>query len=216
MPTACASSSTSTIPRPSASASCRTTCRSTPPAPSTKPSRPPKPGASCAAWSSTTPQSTPVGSTWSRSRSACSRGSVSAVESTIPNDFKTRSPHGSGSETRRAPASNGCSQPTKLAPKSAAPIRIRPKSQNHCDELLGDLSLWHTTALVLSEGGEHWDQFPKALAARMGLDSLKKWSGRHSGNYRPKFERELPNCVNAYPVHIRVVSAQGGTIKDFF
>jgi transposase len=62
-PTACVSSSMSTIPRPPASASCRTICRPTPPEPSTRPSRLPKPGASCAAWSSTTPQSTPAGST---------------------------------------------------------------------------------------------------------------------------------------------------------
>jgi len=30
------------------------------------------------------------------------------------------------------PASNGCSQPTKPAPNSAAPIQSPPKSQNHC------------------------------------------------------------------------------------
>ena len=49
--------SMSIIPMPSTSALCRITCRPTRPAPSTKRSRPPKPGASCAAWSSTTPPS---------------------------------------------------------------------------------------------------------------------------------------------------------------
>jgi transposase len=37
---------------------------------------PPRPAAFCAAWSSTTPPSTQAGSTWSRSRSACSRVSA--------------------------------------------------------------------------------------------------------------------------------------------
>jgi len=63
-------------PRPPASVSCRTTCRSMPPAPSTRPLPPLRPVASCAALSSTTPRNTPVGLTWSRSRSACFKGSV--------------------------------------------------------------------------------------------------------------------------------------------
>src|ERR1700704_6813875 len=33
-------------------------------------------------------------------------------------------------------ATPGCSQPTKLAPKWAAPIPSHPKSHNHCDEVL--------------------------------------------------------------------------------
>jgi hypothetical protein len=85
-------------------------------------------------------------------------------------------------------------------------------------EQLSDLSQWHTTALVMSEGGEHWQQLPEDLASRMGLkgESLNKWAGRNRPDYKSKFERELLSCVNAYPVHIRVVSAQGSTIKDFF
>ena len=39
-------------------------------------------------------------------------------------------------ETPSAPASNGCSQPTKPAPKWAAPIPSRPKNHNHCAEVL--------------------------------------------------------------------------------
>ena|SRR5579864_3560439 len=39
----------------------------------------------------------------------------------------------------RGPASSGCSQPRKHAPKWAAPTQSsQPKSQNHCDEVLGD------------------------------------------------------------------------------
>ncbi len=70
-PNACAKSSMSTIPTPTASALSRITCRPTRPEPSMKPLRPPKPGASCVAWSSTTPLSTPAVSTWSRSKSEC-------------------------------------------------------------------------------------------------------------------------------------------------
>jgi hypothetical protein len=44
--------------------------------------------------------------------------------------------HGNDNETPPAPASIGCSQPTKPAPKWAAPIPSRPKSHNHCDEVL--------------------------------------------------------------------------------
>ena len=39
-------------------------------------------------------------------------------------------------ETLSAPESSGCSQPTKLAPKWAALIPSRPKSHNHCAEVL--------------------------------------------------------------------------------
>ena len=79
-PTACASSSMSIIPTPRASGWCRITCRPTQPAPSMRPSHPPKPGEFCAASSSTTLPSTPVGSTWSRSRSACCAASAWIAE----------------------------------------------------------------------------------------------------------------------------------------
>src|SRR6478752_4929389 len=135
-PTACASSSTFIIPTPPASVSCRITCRSTSLGRCTRPSRPPRPGASCAASNSTSPRSTPVGSIWSSARSACCNASVSAAASTTPKGSATRSEHGNGSEIKRANASNGCSQPTKPAPNSTASIQTPPKSQNHCDEPL--------------------------------------------------------------------------------
>ena len=103
-----------------------------------RPSRPPRPDASCAASNSTSPRSTPVGSTWSSARSACCSASVSAAASTTPKSSETRSQHGNGGEIKPEPASNGCSQPTKPAPNSAAPIQPPPKSQNHCDEPLSD------------------------------------------------------------------------------
>src|SRR3982074_614947 len=139
-PTACASSSMSIIPTPRASGWCRITCRPTQPAPSMRPSHPPKPGEFCAAWSSTTLPSTPVGSTWSKSRSACCAASASTAESTTQTGSAAKSTPGNDNETPPAPASNGCSQPTKPAPKWAAPIPSHPKSHNHCDEVLVP---WH-------------------------------------------------------------------------
>ena len=138
-PTACANSSMSIIPPPRASASCRITCRPTRPARSTRPLRLPRPGESCAASSSTTPQSTPVGSTWLRSRSACSVASAWTAESTTRTGSAAKSTPGNNNETPPEPVSIGCSQPTKPAPKWAAPIPSHPKSQNHCDEVLATL-----------------------------------------------------------------------------
>jgi hypothetical protein len=43
--------------------------------------------------------------------------------------------HGNDNETPPAPASNGCSQPIRPAPKWAAPISSRPKSHQHCGEI---------------------------------------------------------------------------------
>lgn len=85
------------------------------------------------------------------------------------------------------------------------------------EQLQDDLLKWHTTALVLSEGGEHWQQLPEALASRIGQNgNLLKWSGRNRVSYRSKFQTQFFDCLSDYPVHVRVVSAQGSTIKDFF
>src|SRR5215203_5611105 len=138
-PNACANSSMFTIQTPTRSGSSRTTCRATRPAPSTRLSIRPKPGASCAASSSTTPPSTPAGSTWSRSRSGCCAANASTVESTIQRNSIARSAHGSGNETRPALASSGCSQPTKPAARWVALTPTRPKSHNHCAEVLASI-----------------------------------------------------------------------------
>src|ERR1700720_2325861 len=106
------------------------------PAPSMRHSPPPKPGEFCDASSSITPPSMPAGSTWPRSRSGCSAASVWIAESTTPRASSAKSPHGSNNETPPAPASNGCSQPKKPAPKWAAPTPSRPKSHNHCAKVL--------------------------------------------------------------------------------
>jgi hypothetical protein len=65
------------------------------------------------------------------------RGPVPGSQgSTIPSDCAAKSPPGSGGEMPPAPASNGCSQQTRLAPKWAAHIRPLPKSHNRCAEVL--------------------------------------------------------------------------------
>jgi hypothetical protein len=79
----------------------------------------------------------PAGSTWSRSRSAYSAASAWTVELTTPSASSAKSPHGKNNEMPPAPASNGCSQPKRPAPKWAAPIPSHPKSHNHCAEVLG-------------------------------------------------------------------------------
>ncbi|MGY3404840.1 transposase [Bradyrhizobium sp. GM5.1] len=128
----------SIIPTPTASASCRTICRSIPPARCIKHLRLLRPVVSCAASNSTSPRNTLVGSIWSSARSACSSASASAAASTTPKGSETRSQHGKSGGIKPEPASNGCSQPTRPAPNSAAPIQPPPKSQNHCDEPLGE------------------------------------------------------------------------------
>lgn len=76
---------------------------------------------------------------------------------------------------------------------------------------------WHTTALLLSEGGEHWDQFPSALAARMGRDGLEKWAGGKSQQtYRTDFRSEFYTCLADFPVHARAISAQANVIAACF
>src|SRR6202022_5083753 len=98
---------------------------------------PAKLGAFLRAVSSTTPPSMPAGSTWSRSRSASCAVSAWTAESTTRNASSAKSPRGNDSETPLPPASNGCSQPPKPAPKWAVPIPTRSKSHNHCAEVLG-------------------------------------------------------------------------------
>jgi len=74
------------------------------------------------------------------------RGPVpSTAESTTQTGSAAKSTPGNDNETPPAPASNGCSQPTKPAPKWAAPIPSHPKSHNHCDEVLVALKS-HTAA----------------------------------------------------------------------
>jgi hypothetical protein len=45
-----------------------------------------------------------------------------------------------------------------------------------------------------------------------GKGTLKKWAGKRASNYRDHFEKALLATVNRYPVHVRIVSAQGSAI----
>ena len=136
-PFACASLSMSTSQKPSASASFSTTSPPTPPPLSTPPSRRPRRAACSGGSTSTTPPSTPAGSTWLRSRSACSKANVSIAESKAPTGWLPKSTSGSLSEIKAALESTGCSPPTRPEPKWRAPIPIpRSKSHNHCAEEL--------------------------------------------------------------------------------
>ena len=78
------------------------------------------------------------GSTWLRSRSACSKANVSIAASKAPTGSLPRSTSGSLSETKAALESTGCSPPTRPEPKWRVPIPIpRSKSHNLCAEELG-------------------------------------------------------------------------------
>src|ERR1700738_4138375 len=57
-------------------------------------------------------------------------------KTTTPSASSVKSQHANNNATPPAPTSNGCSQPKKPAPKWAAPIPSRPKSHNHCAEVL--------------------------------------------------------------------------------
>src|SRR5882672_6867777 len=127
------------MPRPSGL--CRITYRPTPPAPCIRRSRPPKLGGSCGGSSSTTPQSTQAGSTWLRSRSASCGNSASLAGSTTPSDCVAKSPLGNAREMLRVPASNGCLRQKRPGTKWGGLTQTRPKSHNHCAEVLDLLAL---------------------------------------------------------------------------
>jgi transposase len=97
---------------------------------------------------STTLPNTQAGSTWSRSRSASCGGNAWTAGSTTPSGYDAKSPLGSEAEMPPAHASNGCSQPTRPAPKWAAPIPRLPKSHNHCAAVLGTRLLWRIAEIV--------------------------------------------------------------------
>ena len=65
-----------------------------------------------------------------------------------------KSPHGKNNETLSAPVSSGCSQPKKLAPKWAALIPSRPKSHNHCAEVLATLQFSNPPKATNNHGSE--------------------------------------------------------------
>jgi len=104
------------------------------PAPSTRHSRPPKPAEFCAASSSTTPPSNASWLNMVEIEIGVLRGQC--LDRRIERPKRLLSEIAAWEKQRNAagPASNGCSQPKRPAPKWAAPIPSHPKSHNHCAE----------------------------------------------------------------------------------
>jgi len=74
------------------------------------------------------------------------------------------------------------------------------------EQLSGHPAEWHTTVLVLSEGGEYLELVTD-LAQRLAQSSaLKKWSDKRN-HYKALFEEALAAELPKYPVHIRAISA---------
>jgi hypothetical protein len=82
-------------------------------------------------------------------------------------------------------------------------------------EQLGDDPLqWHTTVIILSEGGEHFD-LAKTVAVDLGLKDgrLRKWSRNPSYRKKASFEPAAIKAIQIYPVFIRAISATTGAIR---
>jgi len=80
------------------------------------------------------------------------------------------------------------------------------------EQLNGRPDQWHTTVLILSEGGEHFKlarELAKKLKSQGGV--LRKWDGYR--RYKDKFEQALADTHPNFPVHIRAISVQAKTIK---
>jgi hypothetical protein len=101
--------------------------------------------------------------------------------------------------------------------KSPAPVKITMYlgSMDHSpSEQLGELDQWHTTVVVLSEGGEHWG-LAEDLARRLNCNDgqLRKWSRNPSYRKNGTFETSLIEAIRNRPVYVRAISAKGHTIR---
>jgi hypothetical protein len=84
-------------------------------------------------------------------------------------------------------------------------------------EQLGDLDDWHSTALLLSEAGQHWalaEKIARCLRMRDGI--LRKWSSNPAYRKNGKFEAALSENLDKSDTYVRVISAQGRTIRHCF
>jgi hypothetical protein len=84
-------------------------------------------------------------------------------------------------------------------------------------EQLGDLDDWHTTALLLSEAAQHWalaQKIAQRLQMRDGL--IRKWSSNPAYRKSGKFEAALLENLDKSGTYVRVISAQGRTIRHCF
>jgi hypothetical protein len=85
-------------------------------------------------------------------------------------------------------------------------------------EQLGDPSDWHTTVLILSEGGQQTDDVASDVASQLGCRDglLGKWSKNPSYRRRGTFGAALADALSRHDVFVRVICAQGRTISQCY
>jgi hypothetical protein len=81
-------------------------------------------------------------------------------------------------------------------------------------EQLGEPDDWHTTVLLLSEAGQHFDA-AKDVALRLGCRDglLRKWSKNPRYRRNGEFGAALMDVLPEQSVFVRVISAQARTIS---
>jgi hypothetical protein len=84
-------------------------------------------------------------------------------------------------------------------------------------EQLGKPDDWHTTVLILSEGGQH-DDAAKDVAHRLGYrdGSLRKWSRNPTYRQKDRFGSALLAALPSHAVFVRAISAQARVISQFY
>jgi hypothetical protein len=84
-------------------------------------------------------------------------------------------------------------------------------------EQLGQPYDWHTTVLILSEGGEHTDA-AKDVALRLGCRNglLRKWSKNPRYRQKGTFGAVLMDVLPRHAVVVRVICAQARTISHSY
>jgi hypothetical protein len=83
----------------------------------------------------------------------------------------------------------GNAAPTKIA------MYLGSMDHSPTEQLGEDPQQWHTTVIILSEGGEHFN-LAKAIAQNLGLTDgrLKKWSRNPSYRKKGQFEAAAIKC----------------------
>jgi hypothetical protein len=82
-------------------------------------------------------------------------------------------------------------------------------------EQLGEPDDWHTTVLILSEGGQH-DDAARDVATRLGCPDgkLRKWSKNPAYRRKGMFGAALKDALPGHAVFVRVICAQARTIAQ--
>jgi hypothetical protein len=82
-------------------------------------------------------------------------------------------------------------------------------------EIPSDRDVWHTTALVLSEGADQWGwdvSLGRLISPQSG--KLQKWTKRNGARYQGEFRRQFPKALATSDLYCLAFSARGGTIVD--